>query len=1210
MLPVILLMSIYSFNPAVTTVGDLTISIPDIDAIDVLNSEIPVKVLLKNGGSETLNGELRLEVIDNWKIVGDPKYKFNLSGNSEQQITFICIAGNGTYSAHYPIHAKAVFDTPSGKQEAHTVLIVEVKPEALSSPELKEQRILGLKSPGRVSLNSLKDAIISFRLGDDGEIVTKPLSWHGIDEITGTNVDRTRVDRGDQRSSISIHPPWRKGWGTAWLDYVIQLPNTNEIFLDFATAIRDNTDKEPPSDGVQFQVLIAEFGNQEYKLIFDRFSDAKQWEEATVSLSQYAGKKINLRLLTGPGPKHDTTCDQAYWADPIIIAGIKPYPSESEKDHQNRIQKNKEQAKQALQGKLSQHTWKLQDNISVAFTPGQFGAIDSILTFATPKGELTFDGFNIEIDGRKIGNWRSGFEINKWRLDGNTFRLPIKDGDRSYDVITKVWSEKGSIRFHFGIEGIKRDRKGEPKITFISLGSLDQKVRRLYAGHGNVLEYPRRLALVYNGFSLSTSFVGFDFANGISLVQATDIPPDLVRVNPEKGIATLEAHHDLTLTLVPSLEGAFDSAKKYREILNPPMSPGVPNIIGKMCLDQWGGDYARASEGIEKSALYGLTDSVFVKHVWQRWGYDYRLPDIYPPEGNWDDFIKMVNACKRNGILFAPHDNYIDFYPDATGFSYKHIIFNSDGTPQKAWYNEGRKAQSYRWLSHAFKPWMENNLKLIKEGFSPTSYFIDVFSAITPMDYYDEDGNFYSKEVSIKSWNSAFDRVREVFDGAPTISEAGHDALLGHLDSAQADHLGWTPEDQSWAWNAEAKDGERIPWHDMVTHGKFILLAGGLGSRYSGSGQKELHGYGSDDYLNMTVLGGRNPMCDGPFSRDAVMTYWLLHDVCADLAKQDIEKHTFADDNIHRQIVDFAKGGKVISNRDKSDWEVDGQILPNYGFIAKSGQYKAMVTRRDGIISAYSESPNTIFVDARPPEHTGRMPIKVEIIKAESLGGRRFAIISRWTVRTESNIQGRTFIHFTNPNSATEGEDIAFQAGFPIGPEQWQKPGIYEIRTESELPQNMPLGEYGIRFGIYQPERGGRRLRLSTLNDEHSRSIGGSLIFAEKQDGSLSVQLIPAPPDPITERINNSRKIVKFGGIDTNGAFRLLKDKKMIIPLPESQPFEIIIDLADLNLPTKIISIEALDENLQKQENIEFSIDNGRLHFVTKASFFAYRLVE
>ena len=67
-----------------------------------------------------------------------------------------------------------------------------------------------------------------------------------------------------------------------------------------------------------------------------------------------------------------------------------------------------------------------------------------------------------------------------------------------------------------------------------------------------------------------------------------------------------------------------------------------------------------------------------------------------------------------------------------------------------------------------------------------------------------------------------------------------------------------------------------------------VPLAGGLGQRYAAGGDSTpapaVHSYASDDYLTNTVLGGRNPMCDGPFSRSAVMTYWLLHDLCAELA--------------------------------------------------------------------------------------------------------------------------------------------------------------------------------------------------------------------------------------------------------------------------------------------------------------------------------------
>lgn len=1187
LLPFLILMSFYGFSPARTTIGDVTLSIADIDPIAELEQEIPVLVTVTNSGTEALKGEVELGVIDRWRIIGEGSQTFQVPPGQAQELRFISVAGTGTYAAHYPIHATV---TLSDGRKLHTVLVVEVIQEAVrkSISEDESPRTLKLNAPGLLDLTSLKDARVSFRLGEEGDVTTQPFGWSGTDQTTGTTVNRASIDRGGRRTSIGIHPPWRTGWGVVWLDYSIQLPDAKPILLDFATAIRDHApDREPPSDGVQFQIWAAA-DKDEFEMLFDRFSDSKRWEEAQVDLTNYSGKAIRLRLLTHPGPEHNTTCDQAYWAAPIILAGIEPRAPE-------------------LRGEAQEVSWKFADNISMSVAPGRMGIVDSVISIATSDGKLTYHGFNVHIDGRKLGNWRSGFDYGECEMSDDTWVLPVKDEDGEFDVAIKVWKEGEGLRFRFSLERVKRDLQGHPRFTHISLGQVDQELHRLYAGHGNVLQKPGKLRLGYGGFTLSTSFAGFDFANGISLVQATDIPPDAVSVDPENGIATLEAHHDLTFTLAPSIEGAFHAARRYREILDPPEGKGVAKLLGKMCLDQWGGDYARATDGLERAARYGLTDSVFVKHVWQRWGYDYRLPDIYPPAGNRDDFQKMADACNRSGILFAPHDNYIDFYPDATGFSYKHIIFNPDGTPQRAWYNEGRRAQSYRWLPHAFRPWLEENLQLIKEGIAPTSYFIDVFSAIGPMDYYDESGRFYPKTISVKEWGEAFDRVFEVFDRAPTISEAGHDALLGHLDAAEADHQGWTPESRSWSWNVPAEDGERVPWHDMVTHGRFIMLAGGLGSRYSGEGSREMHGYGSDDYLSMTVLGGRSPMCDGPFNRSAVMTYWLLHDVCADLARRELVKHEFSDDDIHRQIVHFDGGGRVIANRGESEWSVEGHILPQYGFIAESGEYRAMITRRDGIITAWSESPDVIFVDARPPEHFGGIPIQVEILGVEDLGGKRFAIESRWTVRSPIEQPGNTFIHFTNPEVSPEGEHIAFQGGFPIGPEQWNKAGVYDVRAEAALPDDLPLGEYGIRFGIYQPERRGRRLPIPGRRDSTGRSDGGTVLFSEE---SGAVKYKPSLPDESTERLNIAGKIVDFGSIKTNGTFRLLKDKQLIIPLPGSRPFDIELDLGALGLPIKPARVEALNESLEKEEELTFTVDGGMLEFTTKPGVFAYRLSE
>ena len=56
------------------------------------------------------------------------------------------------------------------------------------------------------------------------------------------------------------------------------------------------------------------------------------------------------------------------------------------------------------------------------------------------------------------------------------------------------------------------------------------------------------------------------------------------------------------------------------------------------------------------------------------------------------------------------------------------------------------------------------------------------------------------------------------------------------------------------------------------------------------------------------------------------MTYWLLHDVCAALARSEFESLTFGG-NIHRQHTTFAGGGEVWINRETNAvWKVAGDV--------------------------------------------------------------------------------------------------------------------------------------------------------------------------------------------------------------------------------------------------------------------------------------------
>ncbi|MFZ2640952.1 MAG: NEW3 domain-containing protein [Verrucomicrobiia bacterium] len=1211
-----------AFTPPRDTAGPLTVSIADPGEVKALEKSIAVPVTLANAGDTPLSGVVRVSVTDDWRVESERARKFTLAPNSTQTLPFSVVAGAGTYAALYPVHARVEFRAAKGKpQTAHAILILSVAREALAA-EKKAETPAVARAPQRGPLSLLAVKTFQTTIAVNGKPpMVKPAGWQGSDTATGCSVGISSTDRGETRHTFNVHPPYRGGWGDALMDFRVALPKQKPVHLDFATAIRDsNPKREGASDGVDFRVLVSDGG--EFKQVFARFSAAKSWEPARVDLSDYAGREITLRLFTGPGPAHNTSCDSSFWAEPTVWVGA-PIAAEPEDRRAARRQAAVRAARAVLTGDAIDWAWKLTNEaatVGAAVVAGPNGLADAFIAFVDDKREVVFDGFTFEVDGLPIATSRASLICDRVEdsfSDGRgVLDHYLLKGDQPVRARAKLWTEKGALRVMFSMPGVKRDKRGEPRFTQLMLGPASEKVRRVYAGFGNVIQDPGKFDLRGGGFTLSTRHVGADFAGGLSLVQAVDIFPDFFRVDPETRRCSLVTHHDATFSLVPSQHGAFAAARVYRTIANFKPAGGVAKIQGRICLDQWGGDYREAANGIEQAARYGLTDAVFVKHVWQRWGYDYRLPDICPPAGNQDDFMAMVTACKRNGILFCPHDNYIDFYPDAEGYSYDHIIFNADGTPQKAWFNKGRDALSYRWLPTAFQPWLDRNLRLMKRGFGPTSCFVDVFTAIPPVDFYDRAGRFYPKMVSAERWGAAFDRIRAVFgNSAPQISEAGHDGLIGHLDAGQSDHSGWMPgQETHFNWRMEAGDAERVPWHDMASHGAFVLLAGGLGHRYSGETDQFLHGYASDDYLSNTVIGGRNPMCDGPFSRRAVMTYWLLHDVCEVLARREMLSHEFAGDDIHRQSVKFAGGAAVHSNRGMSDWQVDGATLPRYGFIVRAGDREAGVTRRDGVIAGFARKPGELFADARPEasENTGH--VEPRVLGVEDLGNGRFRLRVECSVAQGVPDGYRAFVHFIDEKRSSH-EGIVFQGNWKLDAAKLATPGTCPAIIESSVPESVKLpATVAVRCGFYHPGKGGSRLAMRGAVDGSGRARCGR-IEVKREGGRVVVAFQPEPVDPDftarQTRVNSAGKVVDFGPVATNGAFRLRHGgtEMELTPLPSTPAFQATLRLDRLDAAGKKVErVVMLDNDGKPSGEQPFSQKGDTLQLSHNGKAFGYRI--
>ena len=894
------------------------------------------------------------------------------------------------------------------------------------------------------------------------------------------------------------------------------------------------------------------------------------------------------------------------------------------------------------------------DDELMAFTflpPKEGGWWDAKGAIVFADRELLFDGFDLRVLGDNLSDWRSPSVLLSRieKIDGNrliaTHRM--ERNGVPYTLTMLAWSEGGVLKVRWQLSTTAPQDKHQPlRITDCSIRSWSEITERVYIGHGNVIVRPQAFRLGADGHRLSTRHAGMDFANGVSVVVGVDNPPDFFECQPTMRHYSIHAHMDTTFTITASAQNVWVAAKRYREVDPYKPAPTLEKLAGRFVFDLWGGwRYAWVAEQLEKAFRYGCTNALVIYHNWQRWGYDYRLPDIFPPNprfGTLEDFVEMVEVCNRYGVLFAPHDNYIDFYPDANGYSYQHICFTADGNPIRAWFNEGRQAQSYRWRPDAFFPFMERNLKLIAKHIRPTAYFVDVFSSIGMFDWWTENGEFHNILETQRRWGEAFNFIRKILGNAPQTSESGCDWLIGWLDGATTNHLRVDPNAPPgrWTiWRIQCEDAERIPWFDFAHHHKFALHGAGYSNRYQGGLPYEVAGIYSDDYICTEVLTGHPAMVNEPFGSQAVRKYWLLAELGRELALAKVNSVEFADNDIHRQIVRWQliphppsrapAEATVWVNRGDSDWKVNNRLLPPFGFYAlvhshSSNRQSPIASRSlevsieklptvDGerIISEWALSERFAYCNARTQVLFGRAPIQLIGAQVRWLGNRRFELELRWRADRPTSEPHHVFVHFVNPKSK-RGEQIAFQGDHApdLPTTQWQ--GEIVTRTVVTVPQDWGADRYSVRVGLWNPKTG-YRARLMSDSDDTLRVIVGDLILEGSGDQITSARLELNPnltklPEWL-KRWNTQGKPVNFGFAVTDGAFRFDRKTLTLIPLPDHQPFTVTLRLRQLLGTTKrITAVEAVDEAGKVIGSVSFTQRNDEVTFRTQAGVFAFRL--
>ncbi|MFO7903236.1 MAG: hypothetical protein R6U98_11275 [Pirellulaceae bacterium] len=181
-----------AYNPPVDEAGPLSVTIEGPDEVTATGEGLPVKVVLENSGNQQIAGSLRLAVIDHWRIDPAGLVPFQVAGNDRETLRFTATAGEGTYSAHYPIHAYANFEADGQEFTAHPILILETKlpSDAHKGPRVPFEPIAMAPNSELALWRVIAHRSVVAPEGRKAR--TMPVGWQGSEPLTGGTPARRR----------------------------------------------------------------------------------------------------------------------------------------------------------------------------------------------------------------------------------------------------------------------------------------------------------------------------------------------------------------------------------------------------------------------------------------------------------------------------------------------------------------------------------------------------------------------------------------------------------------------------------------------------------------------------------------------------------------------------------------------------------------------------------------------------------------------------------------------------------------------------------------------------------------------------------------------------------------------------------------------------------------------------------------------------------
>ena len=1065
-----------------------------------------------------------------------------------------------------------------------------------------------------------------------------PIAWTGHFD-TATGISYQPNDHVLGRNALLIHSPWRVPPGKTWVEYRLRVPAGTPANLEFAIAMRPDSFGPDKSDGSTFScAVIDESGEHE---LMREHSAVAEWKNFTLDLTPYAGKDFVLRLQVEPGPANSPSWDYSYFGDPAIVVGD---PAAQAVDTAALV------ASPAFAAAAGGSLVALANNSSHGVTPSNllphtntitadrdsyrfaYAAADCAVTYVYTPQTGTLDDFVATIDTTTPFMPAQGGGVTAvTRVDGNDETTFLRGGraqsielSPNADALHVVWAypfgeRTVTVRWRIGIRG---------KALTIDAACDDPILSGFTLGReGNV---PLRKSFTLPYLLGSVNYLP---AQQVFTCRYLDWTVSQSSQCPQ-GDATYDAKTDGTRN--PMHESGYVSVSPHvAEVLpnipNPP-SPYLDVIGPRIMLDVWqhhNGTYAGDAENLLDLKDNGVDHLAIISHVWQHFGYDVKLPDHIPANpqfGSEVDLREFGRVATESGYVWSLHENYIDMYPDAPSYDESARVLRTDGTPSPGWFNAGTGVQSFGIKSTRSLGFAQQNSPEVHARYGTNAAYLDVHTCVPPWHQLDCD----AAQPMAAMFQQKVLRDTELFQyerdthGGPLFGEGNqHFYWAGRCDGVEAQ---------------VAAGEDHIPFLDfdlLKIHPQMVNHGMGYYERWFRRGYDHQWGFDTgtpeqvDKYRAQEIAYGHAGFIGAAQVTNVqwvAKEHHLMHPIqrLANTAKvSDIAYEVdgrlvpsgvaLATGQRLRQCISYDSGLRVWVNWAEHAWNVEGRVLPQWGFLALGPGTIVETTLHHDLLGDYAECPEFIFCDARTsftmPYINDVKNIEPQLAGFEWLGDNKVRLEYRWVVNDTFERDYNCYVHFTSPLVSTSG-GIAFQQdhALPKSTSQW-KPGevVMDGPFEIAIPDD-GLTEYSVVIGLFH----GERVPLQGVSAPGSSILLGTLHVERDGDKVTSVRLEKVAEHDVdrsgqadfTAHLNRAGAWIDFGPVATNGSIKINRGARELIvfPYPRETSFSVELD------PTRvastapgasdIIHVDALAAGDRAYlGTVPFSIKEGRIRF-------------